>query len=168
MSAVLTFPRRGRPRKFTRPARPVTITLPVDVIDALAAREGDLSRAIVRMAEGELRRKPHPPAELVTFGRRAVIAITPSRSLERRTGVSLVPLPDGRALISFDQAMSIHELELLIADAIEDAALSQEDHRIFQAIGRILKTARRAADITLKKRSIIVLQARSAARLRER
>lgn len=167
MTAVLTFPRRGRPRKFARPARPVTITLPVDVIEVLTAREGDLSRAIVRMAEAELRRKPHPPAELIAFGRHAVIAITPSRSLEKRTGVSLVPLNDGRALISFKQAMSIHELELLIADALDDGTLPAEDRRIFQAIGRILKTARRAADITLTQRSIIVLQARSAAKFRE-
>lgn len=166
MKPAPKFPRRGRPRKFARPSRPVTVTLPIDVLDALIAREGDLSRAIVRMAHAELGRSPHPPAELVAFGRQAVIAITPSKSLEKRTGVSLVPLNDGRALISFANAMSVHELELMLQDALDDPTLPGEDRKIFQAIATILRTARRAADITLKQRSIIVLQARSASRFR--
>src|SRR3954466_10320838 len=92
-------PRRGRPRKFTAPSRPVTLTLPEHVIDALSAVDGDLSRAIVRLAQPVLAGRPHPPAELVTFGRHSMIAVQPSKTLEKRTGVGLLHLPDGRALI---------------------------------------------------------------------
>jgi hypothetical protein len=95
-------PRRGRPRKFARPSRAVTLTLPKEVIDALTAIDADLSRAVVRVTQPEMAKRPHPPAELAAFGRRAVIVVNPSRTLERRTGVVLVPLSDGRALISFD------------------------------------------------------------------
>ena len=39
--------RRGRPRKFVRPSRAVTVTLPDDVIAALQGVDVDLSRAVV-------------------------------------------------------------------------------------------------------------------------
>src|SRR5689334_17636429 len=99
VSSAKPAPRRGRPRKFTVPARPVTVTLPHHVIDALAAVDADIGRAIVRLAQPVLRKRPHPPAELATFGKRSVIVVNPSRSLERRAGVDLLHLPDGRALI---------------------------------------------------------------------
>lgn len=162
MAASTTFPRRGRPRKFVGESKPVTLTLPVDVIDALTASDGDLSRSIVRLASEAGPPKAHPPAELVSFGRHAVIAVTPSKTLERRTGVSLVPLPDGRALISFEQALSIPALELLIADALDDRALTPADRLTFQSIATILKDARRDAKISLMQRSIIVLRGQRA------
>src|SRR6476469_6687368 len=99
--------RRGRPRKFTSPSRPVTVTLPEQVLDALASIDVDLGRAIVRLVQPVLADRPHPAAELATFGRHSVIVVHPSRTLERRTGVELLHLPDGRALISFDQSRTI-------------------------------------------------------------
>ena len=153
-------PRRGRPRKFSAPARPVTVTLPEHVLLALTSIDVDLGRAIVRLAQPVLAKAPHPPAELATFGRHSVIVVNPSRSLERRTGVELLHLPDGRALISFDQTTSVAGLELLLEDAIEDRALPQADREIFEAIGSILKAARRSDKVLLLQRNIIVLETR--------
>ena len=42
--------RRGRPRKFTRPSRTITLTLPEDTLEALAGLDPDVGRAIVRLA----------------------------------------------------------------------------------------------------------------------
>ena len=103
---------------------------------------------------------PHPPAELATFGRHSVIVVRPSRSLEKRTGVVLVHMPDGRALISFDQPMTIAALELLIEDGLEDRSLPDADREIFAAINGILKTARRSDSVVLLQRNIIVLETR--------
>jgi hypothetical protein len=138
----------------------VTVTLPDDVIDALAAIDTDIGRAIVRLAQPEVGRRPHEPAELTTFGRHAVIVVNPSRALEMRTGVELIPLPDGRALISFEQPMTAAQLELLIADAVDDARLSARDRAVFRAVADTLRTARRSADVTLQQRSVIVLEAK--------
>ena len=157
-------PRRGRPRKFQAPSRAITLTLPDHVIDALGALDPDLSRAVVRLAQPELGKRPHPPAELAKFGQRAVIVVNPSRTLEEKTGVSLVPLPDGRALISFERPRTIAELELTIADAIDDHRLSRSDQATFKAIEKILRAARRSKDITLQQRSIIVLESRRRSR----
>jgi hypothetical protein len=156
-------PRRGRPRKFVAPSRPITLTLPDHVIEALTAIDADLSRAIVRLAQPVLGGRPHPPAELATFGRFSVIVVSPSRTLEQRTGVNLLHLPDGRALISFDRSMTIPGLELLIADALEDRTLLKSDRAIFAAIADILRSSRRSANVVLLQRHVIVLETRRAA-----
>lgn len=156
-------PRRGRPRKFSGPSRPVTLTLPVETIEALTAFDSDLSRAIVRIVQPELRRR-HSRAELSRFGRRAVIVVNASRALERRVGVDLVPLPDGRALIAFEEHTTPDALELRIEDALEDPGLSRTDRETFEAILEILKTARRSGEVAVLRRNIIVLEGRGPSR----
>src|SRR5262245_39565444 len=151
-------PRRGRPRKFGAPARAVTLTLPEPVLAALGAIDDDLSRAVVRLAQPELAKKPHPPAELAPVGRPAGIVVKPIRTLEARTGILLVPLSDGRALISFDESISPAGLELTIQDALEDHRLPAEDARIFESIAGILRQARRAPDVSVRQHHIIVLE----------
>jgi hypothetical protein len=162
-TAAAPAPRRGRPRKFTAPSRPVTLTLPEHVLDALASLDPDVSRAIVRLAQPMLADRPHAPAELATFGRHSIIVVHPSRTLEKRTGVELLHMPDGRALISFDRSMTIAGLELLIEDALDDKSLPPADRDIFRAIGAILKSARRSDTVTLLQRTVIVLETRRAA-----
>jgi hypothetical protein len=153
-------PRRGRPRKFSAPSRAVTLTLPESVLATLSAIDADLSRAVVRVVQPRMARRPQPPAELVAFGARAVIVVNPTRTLEERTGVLLVPLSDGRALISFDETMTAARLELGIEDALEDRRLTAADRAIFAAIREILKTARRSGDVSVHQRNIIVLESR--------
>jgi cobalamin biosynthesis protein CbiG len=151
-------PRRGRPRKFTSPSRAVTLTLPEPVIAALEAVDHDLSRAVVRIAQPEMAKVPHPAAEVATFGRYGVIVVNPTRTLEQRTGVLLIPLSDGRALIAFDESMNIDRLELAIRDELDDRNLPQEDARVFQAIRELLKEARHSDEVKLRQRNIIVLE----------
>jgi hypothetical protein len=149
-------PRRGRPRKFTVPSRAVTLTLPEHVIEALTGIDSDLSRAVVHVVQPELGKKPHPSAELASFGRHAVIVVRPSRTLERRTGVVLVPLPDGRALISFEESKTIPELELQLQDLLEDPQVAAPDRIIFEQISEILRAARRSSSVAVRRRNIIV------------
>ncbi len=153
-------PKRGRPRKFRTPSRAVTLTLPEDVLRVLGGIDHDLSRAIVRVMQPEMAKQPHPAAELATFGRRAVIVVNPTRTLETRTGILLVPLPDGRALISFDESMTTSALELLIEDALEAEPLPEADLRIFETIRDLLKNARRAGGVRLHERRIVVLESK--------
>ena len=137
------------------------MTLPEHIIRALERVDHDLSRAVVRVAQPEMRKLPHPAAELSTFGGRAVIVVNPTRTLEQRTGVMLVPLSDGRALISFDDSMTTARLELAIEDAIEDQGLPPQDAAVFSGIREILRQVRRSASVTLSQRSIIVIEQRN-------
>ena len=149
---------RGRPRKFAAPSRAVTLTLPEWVLSALTDVHQDISKAVVQLMQKRPRQQARPLAELSTFGRNAVITVRPTPSLERRGGVRLVPLPDGRALLSFDQPTSIADLELTLHDALEDEQLAGADRQVFEAIVGILKDARHSRDITLHRRNIIVLE----------
>jgi hypothetical protein len=165
MSVASTLKRRpGRPRKFASPSRAVTLTLPETVLEALSAIHEDISRAVVHLVQRRGAAKPKPLAELSVFGRRAVITVRPTTSLEKRAGIQLVPLPDGRALISFEQPRTIAELELTLQDALDDPALAGEDRAVFQAIVTILKDARRSRNVSLHRRNIIVLESNGAGR----
>ena len=151
-------PRRGRPRKFAGPSRSVTLTLPEDIIEALSALDLDLSRAVVRMTQPRMATRPHPPAELAPFGRRAVIVVNPTRTLADRTGVLLIPLSDGRALIAFDERLTPAQLELKIQDELDRKRLAAADVRVFESILQLLKDARRSTSIAVHQRNIIVLE----------
>jgi hypothetical protein len=142
----------------------VTLTLPETVLEVLEAIDPDLSRAIVRLAQPETAKRPHPPAELMAFGKRAVIVVHPTKSLEQRTGVVLVPFPDGRALISFDGSMTPARLELLIQDALDEHDLAEEDGRVFESIRDVLKDARRSTTVNLRQQHIMVLEFSNGAR----
>jgi hypothetical protein len=150
--------RRGRPRKYAVPSRAVTLTLPEAVISRLSSIHQDLSRAIVGLAERQEPARAKKPAELLVFGKHAVITIRPTPSLEARAGVQLVPMPDGRALISFDNPQTLADLELTIDDALADRNLSAADRLVYEGISSILKDARRSTEISLLRRNIIVIE----------
>lgn len=154
--------RRGRPRKFAEPTRVVSLTLPESLIASLADVHADLGLAVASLVSRDKERTPRPSAELVVFGRRAVISVRPTRALERRLDVELVPLADGRALIALDTPVTLAEFELRIADTLEDDTLEAEDREVFETLRGILRDARRSSDVSLQRRSIIVLQSGGA------
>lgn len=149
---------RGRPKKFDGPTRVVSLTLPESAIARLAQTHGDLGRAVVSLIERKTPTTSRPAAELVVFGNHAVISVRATPALEQRAGVQLVPLPDGRALLSLEALESVADLELRISDALDDEALSADDRAVFAAVRAILRDARHAQDVALLRRNIIVLQ----------
>jgi hypothetical protein len=161
MPVAMSFEKRGpgRPPKYGRPSRTVTVTLPEDVLSRLGAIDADLGQAIVAVSE---QRIPRPrtirPAELATYGRHAVIVVTPVKTLKRLPGVQLVPVGNGRALISLEHPNSIPRLELDIRDAVEGADLGER--QALEAIADILRQARVSKTVDVKERTIIVLEAK--------
>ena len=157
---VLMFHRgRGRPRKFDRPARAVTLTLPEDVLAALAAIDEDVSRAIVRVMSPLAARSAVrlPAAELSKYGNSSVIVIRPEPVFERIQGVTLVPLPDGRALVSLDDSMTVPEFELKLRDVLDDEKLKAQERAAIASIVEILRIARHTRGVSIEERNIIVL-----------
>jgi hypothetical protein len=152
--------RRGRPHKFSRPARTVTLTLPDDVIEALGQVDADLSRAIVRLAMPLRNRPASPQAEIAAFGTRAVIIVPPSQVLAAMAGVELVPLADGRALIALDERTSLSAFELSVRDTLDRPDLEARERSLLTALADILRQARQDARLTV--RQILVVRARSS------
>jgi hypothetical protein len=160
----MRIPKRGpgRPRKYARPSHAVTVTLPEDVLARLKAIDADLGRAIVTLVDRHATTRPHPvrPAELAAYGNHAVIIVNPVNALKRLPGVQLVPVGNGRALISLDQPNSVAQLELDVRDAIDAADGSNGERKTLEAIADILHHTRRSRSISLKERSIIVLESK--------
>jgi hypothetical protein len=150
--------RRGRPRKFSRPARAVTLTLPEATIAALRAIDRDLSRAVVRVVQPHEQEPARSPAELAEYGGQAVIVVAPSRTLTERTGAELVPLTDGRALLAFNDTISVSQFELRLLDALADPSLDQSDRETFTALTNILGGTRRSGRAQMGQRNIIVFE----------
>ena len=152
--------RRGRPRKFSRPARTVTLTLPEDVLEQLAGVDHDLGRAVVRLALSQGPLPAGSAVDVAAFGSRAVILVPPARRLAALPGVELVPLADGRALISLDDSVSEAEFELRVRDALDDGSVKGPDRDLFVALAQVLRDARSETRMTLRR--ILVLHARPA------
>jgi hypothetical protein len=152
----------GRPPQYGRPSRVVTVTLPEDVLAGLGAVDADLGRAIVSVVEQSHTRRVRPirPAELATYGNHAVIVVNPANALKRLAGVQLVPVGNGRALISLEQPHSIAQLELSVRDAIERGDIGKQERQTLEAIVDILQRARRSRVVTLAERTIIVLESK--------
>lgn len=162
-----TTPRRGRPSKFGRSARAITVTLPEDVITTLMSMNLDLGRAIVQLCEAhasQLSGALPPPVEVSSYGAGALILIAPVGTLKRVPGVELIPLTDGRALISLSEAHSLQTLELDVRDALESDSLPAEERPALSGLADVLRAARQGEHITLRTRTIIVLEPTRRAR----
>ncbi len=155
--------RRGRPPKFGRPARSVTLTLPEDLIASLTLVDPDLGRATVRLLEPLAHDViPRPSAELSRFRDSAVIVVRPVKALEAIPGITLVLLAEGRALISLETSMTVADFELLLRDAIDDHRVDERERSVLLTIGEMLRSARKSRKIVVRRRSIIVLQSTSS------
>lgn len=160
--ASLVTPGRGRPRKYGRPSRALTLTLPEDVLTRLRALDTDLGRAIVTVVERSTKSQVRTigPAELAHYGSHAVIVVTPVKALKRIPGVQLVPIGNGRCLISLEPLRSISQLELDIRDVLARSDASEAERKALEAIADILRGARVSRSTTLEERTIIVLESK--------
>jgi hypothetical protein len=155
--------RLGRPSKYGRPARAVTVTLPEDILGRLSTIHTDVGLAIVNLVEKNRanRLPPIAPAEITSYGKHAVIAVTPAKVLRRLKGVQLIPIGNGRALIALDPAHTVSALELQLRDALENGEAKGQERDILEGIKDILQRARGARGRRLEMRSIIVLTVNS-------
>ena len=149
----------GRPRKFGRASRAVTVTLPEDVLTRLGGLDSDLGRSIVTLVErSRTRARAVKPAELSSYGTHAVIIVTPVQVLKRLTGVQLVPIGNGRALISLERTYSTARFELELGDALATGNITRLERHTLEAIAEILRRSRQSQRVTLDERTIIVLE----------
>ena len=143
------------------------MTLPEDVIAALSesGRGREPRNRADRPAAHGRRRATRARRARRNTATAAVIVIRPVAALERIPGVTLVPMPDGRALISLDDAMSVSRVRAEAARRAgrTPAASDRTDRSVMTSIPDILKTARQTRSIALHQRRIIVLAVDEAA-----
>jgi hypothetical protein len=149
--------KRGRPQKFGREARLISITLPRDVIDWLGTMDDDIAWAIVKMYERatKARTKDTSVAQMVRFpGNRALILVR-SDLIREMPGISPIPLTDGRAFLALDAGKGAADLELLVLDRIDDQRIRPEERDALIELRALLKQWRQEG-IRFESRSIIV------------
>lgn len=153
---------RGRPQKYGRPARAVTVTLPEDVLAILNAADTDIGRAIVKLVErrGKAVAGLRKPAEIATYGSRSIIVVPEARALRKLAGVQLVPIGNGRCLIALEPPYSIAQLELDIRDVLASNGAAGVERETLDAVATILRDARASREVIPEERTIIVLEAR--------
>jgi hypothetical protein len=140
----------------------VTLTLPEDVLARLGAVDADLGQAIVKLVEDRPNRRQHVrrSAELSSYGNHAVILVTPVKTLKRLAGVQLVPVGNGRALISLESPHAIPQLELDLRDALDRPDVGSLERQTLEALAEILREARLSRRVRLEERTIIVLESK--------
>jgi hypothetical protein len=152
-------PRRGRPLKFGRPARSITITLPEDVLSALRARNRDIARAIVNLSS-TASSAPRPPAAVLhQVGRGSVIVVRPVAALRRLPGVDLVSLGDpDRALIAFTRGLTVSAFELRVRDMLDGPPLASDDAEVIAQLAALLREVRRTGRRLISEATIVMLE----------
>jgi hypothetical protein len=162
---VVAGPRRGRPLKFGRPARLVTVTLPEDVLAWLASLNPDPGWAIVNLYEGARHRRQaareRPLAELVQLpGRRALILVRPE-IFRGIPAISLIPLQDGRAFLALEPGRGIADLEIAVLDRLEHAKTPRHEREHLSSVRALIKRWRQEG-LRFETRSIIVAERKPA------
>lgn len=153
--------KRGRPLKFGRPTRPLSVSLPDDVIAWLETLDPDPAWAIVGLFEKARLRQMSPSprvgAELVQLpGKRALILVSPD-VFDGLAGVSVIRLSDGRGFLALQAGKGYADLELAVVDMI-DAVDALPERR--QALAEIRKQLRdwRQSGLHFEPRSILVVE----------
>jgi len=158
--------RRGRPLKFGRPARLLTVTLPHDVVEWLHSIHSDPAWAIVSLygrlvrPGSPLRGRARPRVELAGLaGRRSLIVVDPStyRSLP---GVSVIPVAAGRAFLALETGRSVADLELAIVDRLEDRRTTPAESKSLGTLLQEVRGWRRSRGYRFSSRSIILVERR--------
>ena len=122
----------GRPPKFRETTRPVTVTLPMRILQQLGAVNPDRAQAIVRVTEavtggGHRRFKP---VELVEVSPgKAIIVVGPCASLRAIGWLQLVEIARGRSLLVIPSGTAVDALEVAIMDLLDPTNSIGEDER---------------------------------------
>lgn len=151
--------KRGRPLKFGRPTKPLSLSLPDDVVDWLTGLDPDPAWAIVGLFEKARQRssgKHGQQAELVQLpGKRGLILVAPD-AFDGLEGVSVIRLSDGRGFLALEAGKGYADLELAVADQLDAPGIGPERRKSLAIIRQQLRDWRQAG-LKFESRSILVV-----------
>jgi hypothetical protein len=152
--------RRGRPPKFGRRGEVVAVTLPEEVVRGLRRVNADLGWAIVTLFENqEVQRTatgPVPDVELATVGLRRRLIVVRRSAFGALPGVSIIPLSSDRAFLALEPGHGMADLELAVADRLEDETVGEAERRALLELRQLLRLWRRDPALRFETRAIIV------------
>jgi hypothetical protein len=154
---------RGRPPKFGRPARTISVTLPEDILERLARLHPDPAWAIVKLVErmhgpAATALESQAPAELLPLPRRRALIVVDPRHFQNLRGVSTVPMDERRAFLSLETGKGIADLELAIIDRLNAVSAPSPTRDALLYLSRLLKGWRTTRPMTFRSRAIVVAE----------
>lgn len=150
----------GRPRKFAEPSRPVTVTLPLRVLDRLAAIDSDRAKAIVLVADAASVLPPGPESpvrEMPISGDETLIAVADSPLLRTIPWLTLIQVAPNRHLLSLRPGVPLEKFEVTLGDLLDahpDAPA--EELELIRLLLDCLRTPRR--NRAVRSESILVIR----------
>ena len=151
--------RGGRPAKFDEPSRPVTVTLPLRVLEALTQIDADRAKAIVKAAEAALGPTTPPPAvgEVPVSNEETLLSIPDSPALRRIPWLTLIEVSPGRHLLSLRQGVPIEKLEVTLGDLLDaPKSIPPAEQALLRDLLQRLRTPRR--NRAVRTESILVIR----------
>jgi hypothetical protein len=153
---------RGRPLKYGRPARLVAVTLPEDTVHELRQINNDLGRAIVGLVNAVAgSRELAANRPIVTYekvSRRRSLILVDRDAVKGVPGCELIPVSDDRAFLALEDGRGLPDLELAVLDRLSDDEVTGRQREGLVALRRVLAECRRAADVEVESRSILVVE----------
>ncbi|MEY2539384.1 MAG: hypothetical protein QOG67_3124 [Verrucomicrobiota bacterium] len=139
----------GRPRKFSEPSRPITVTLPESTLHQLERIHADRSRAIVTLANqalGAQDREAWPLVEIVEVAAKVgLVIVGQTNALARIPFVHPVQVAAGRFVLAFDSGSDIRAFEIAVNDLLEDRPRpTGQDRELLTELLTHLKTLRKS------------------------
>jgi len=134
----------GRPRKFTKPSKVVTMTLPEETLEELTLIDQDRGQAIVKLTKDALQRNgaATPAVEIVHVSQRTgCIVISACNALRTIPFLHLVEISPGRFMLALDPGNDFKALELAVRDTID--ATSRENIQDLELMNDLLEVIKR-------------------------
>ncbi len=149
----------GRPPKFLEERRPVTVTLPVRVLNTLKEIDSDRARAIVKLVdEAGKALSNRPSVEIVEMARNsALIVVKDSKVLRSIEGLRLIEIAPTRFLITLKPNFNVESLEIQIQDKIEEKIGDLEERKFLKDLLLQIRNQRRRKTFSKEEFLIISL-----------
>lgn len=155
--------RGGRPRKFSEPSRPITVTLPDRTLRQLTQINSDRAKAIakaVSLAVAELDTTSSAAEIIKTGSGVGLVMVGPSRYLKDVSGLRMVEIMPNRHLLTIASGTSPASVEVELLDIIE--RVPQHDFGeigLLTKLAGILRSTRQSSRI--KKEEVLLVDADS-------
>lgn len=136
------------------------MTLPEEVVRGLRRINADLGWAIVTLFENQDAdggpAEPVPDVELAIVGPRRKLIVVRRSAFGSLPGVSIIPLSRDRAFLALEPGRGMADLELAVADRLEDELVGDTERRALLELRQLLRLWRQDPALRFATRVIVV------------
>jgi hypothetical protein len=158
-----THTKRGRPLKFGRPSTLLAVKVPQDTVAALRELNPDLGQAIVTLTVQRARqlarsRAATPLLKLVRLHRDHFVIVVDRTRVPSLPGIAMVPISQSDALLAFQGAGALFELELALRDALDDDANNSQRRQALAEARQQVRSWRHDGRLRAEIRHLVVIR----------